>query len=165
MKKERSALREPMVWLMVGLPAASVVAGLGLVAAAVLSGGADEVSDTVQRTGQIQVSELGPDANALSMKLSAVLRLDDTAVEILPVNGLFVRDQSLVLVLSHPTDAGKDRRLILAPTATGWRLTGKLRSDHDWIARLGPVDGSWRVQGRIKSGTHAVYLRPALAAD
>ena len=61
---ERPFLREPMVWLMLGLPLASVVAGVGLLVAAVRSGGADEVTDVVQGTAQIQVSTLGPDARA-----------------------------------------------------------------------------------------------------
>ena len=101
---ERRALREPMVWLMIGLPAASVVAGLMLVATAVRSGGADEVTDAVRRTAQIQVSELGPDAQAEAMKLSAVLSIDKAATRILPVSGEFVRSEALLLTLSHPTD-------------------------------------------------------------
>ncbi|MFA6986249.1 MAG: FixH family protein [Arenimonas sp.] len=162
---ERSPLREPMVWLMVGLPAVSVIAGIGLVVAAVRSGGADQVSDKVQRTAQIQVTELGPDARAQAMKLSAVLRLEANAVDVLPVNGEFARDQALVLRLSHPTDAALDRKLTLQPTTLGWRAAGDLRASHDWIAQLAPGDGHWRVHGRIEAGQRASYLGPALVGD
>ena len=162
---ERSALREPMVWLMLGLPAASVVAGVGLVVAAVRSGGADEVSDKVQHTAQVQVAELGLDARAQAMQLSALLRLEDAAVEVLPVNGAFARDQALELTLSHPTDATRDRRMILRPSDSGWRLATDIRAGHDWIAQLASADGKWRIRGRIKAGQRATYLRPALSGD
>lgn len=162
---DRSPLREPMVWLMIGLPAASVIAGVGLVVAAVHSGGADQVSDNVQRTAQIQVTELGPDSRAQAMKLSAVLRLEATAVDVLPVNGEFVRDQALVLSLRHPTDASLDRQLALQATTLGWRAKGDLRASHDWIVELAPGDGQWRVHGRIQAGQRASYLGPALVGD
>jgi hypothetical protein len=151
-----------MVWLVVGLPAASVVAGLLLVAAAVRSGGADEVADDVRRTAQIQVSELGPDAQAESMKLSAVLSLDNTATQVLPVNGQFLRDQVLLLTLSHPAEAAQDRRLELKPTELGWRADAQVLPSHDWIVQLAPADGSWRLRGRLRAGQRAAHLEPAL---
>lgn len=162
---ERSALREPMVWLMLGLPAASVVAGIALLVAAVRSGGADEVSDKVQRTAQVQVTELGPDARAQAMQLSVVLRVEDSAVEILPVNGAFARDHTLELTLSHPTDATRDRHMILRPSGSGWRIATDVRAGHDWITQLAPADGQWRLRGRIKTGQRAAYLRPAISGD
>ena len=162
---ERPALREPMVWLIVGLPAASVVAGIMLVITAVRSGGADTVIDDVQRTAQIQVTELGPDARARSMNLAAVLRLDAGTIEVLPVSGEFASNGALILTLSHPTDATQDRRLSLRPTSLGWRIAGDARADHDWIAQLAPVDRRWRVRGRLKAGQESAYLGPALVAD
>jgi hypothetical protein len=162
---ERSAFREPMVWLIVGLPAASVVAGLLLLTSAVRSGGADEVNDQVQRTAQIQQSELGPDARAASMKLSAVLSLGEGTVDLLPASGEFSRDRALVLSLSHPVDASQDRRLILQPSKLGWHAAVDIPVGHDWILRLAPLDGRWRLQGRLKIGEHAVRLAPALGIE
>ena len=49
MTDRKSFWREPMVWLVFGLPLASIVAGVTLVVIAVRSGGADTVSDQVQR--------------------------------------------------------------------------------------------------------------------
>ena len=154
-----------MVWLMLGLPAASVVAGIGLLVVALRSGGADTVRDEVQRTAQAQVSELGPDARAEAMKLSALLRLEGSSLEVLPVNGEFARDEGLLLTLSHPTDAAQDRELILQPTALGWRALTDARATHDWIAVLAPIDRQWRMRARLRSGQRAVLLRPALGAD
>lgn len=163
---ERSPWREPMVWLMIGLPIASVVAGIALAVAAVRSGGADSVSDEVQRIAQIQLTELGPDARAKSMKLSAVLHLEEAAIEVIPVHGQFMRNQPIILTLSHPTEARLDRRLILQPTELGWRVTGNVRVTHDWIVQLAPIDDNlWRVRGRLKTGQRALYLQPALIGD
>ena len=162
---ERRAFREPMVWLMIGLPAASVVAGLMLVATAVRSGGADEVTDAVRRTAQIQVSELGPDAQAEAMKLSAVLSVDKAATRILPVSGEFVRSEVLLLTLSHPTDSTQDRQLTLEPTELGWSAVAEIGTAHDWFAQLAPVDGRWRLRGRLEAGQRAAHLGPALVGN
>jgi uncharacterized protein len=162
---EPRALREPMVWLMIGLPAASVVAGLLLVATAVRSGGADEVTDEVKRTAQIQVSELGPDEQAQSMKLSAVLSIDQATAQVLPVNGEFVRNEALLLTLSHPTDSAQDIKLTLEPSELGWSSAAELESTHDWIAQLTPADGRWRLRGRIEIGQRAAHMGPALVGN
>jgi hypothetical protein len=161
----RSPTREPMVWLMVGLPAASVVAGVLLVATAIRSGGADTVNDEVRRTAQIQQTDLSPDSRASSMGLSAVLRVEGSAIEVLPATGEFQRDQAILLILGHPTDAGQDRQLILRPGEQGWNVVGKLRRDHDWIVQLTSADRRWRLRGRWKSGERATRLAPALAVD
>lgn len=161
----RPAHREPLVWLVWGLPAASVVAGLLLVVAAVRSGGADEVSDKVQRHAQIQVSELGPDQSANAMNVAVILRIASGSIEVLPVSGDVPRGKPLVLSLNHPTDATRDLRLVLRPTGQGWSATSKADTSHDWIARLGPTNGAWRVLGRVHAGGQAVRLASALEAN
>lgn len=160
---ERNPLREPMMWLVIGLPIAAVVAGVALIVISVRSGSVDAVIDPVQRTAQVQVSELGPDQRAGALKLSAVLRVGNGMVELLPVSGDFARDQPLTLVLSHPSQAAQDRSLSLAPSELGWRATIELPADHDWLLRLTPVDGSWRLRGRLPVGQQAAHLGPALA--
>lgn len=160
---ERSPLREPMLWLVIALPLASVVAGVGLVITAVRSGGDDVGIDPVQRMAQVQQSELGPDARATAMQLSAVLRLQPGRIEVYPAHGEFPRDQPLRLRLVHPTDAALDRAAELLPDALGWHADGDFSAAHDWRVQLAPADGHWRVQGRLQAGQQAVNLRPALA--
>ena len=162
MTTQRPAWREPMVWLTAGLPVASVVAGLLLVVTAVRAGGADEVDAPVQRRAQIQLSELGPDEAAQRLQLAALVRLDPDAVEVLPVSGTLPRASQLVLTLSHPTDATQDRRIELAPGANGWRAPATVPVDHDWLVRVSPADGHWRVVGRMVRGA-PTRLGPALA--
>ncbi|UNK48781.1 FixH family protein [Lysobacter sp. S4-A87] len=163
-------LRMPIMWLVIGLPVLSIVAGVGLVVVAVRSGSTDAVIDPVQRTAQIQVTELGPDARAQALKLSAVLRVGKDMVELLPVGGGFGegdvrRDEPLTLVLSHPSEAAQDRTVILKPSELGWRADIEPASDHDWLLQLSPADGSWRLRGRLPAGQQAAHLAPALADD
>ena len=150
-----------MVWLTAGLPAASVVAGVLLVVTAVRAGGADEVDTTVQRRAQIQLSELGPDEAAHRLQLAALVRLEPDAVELLPVSGPLPRAKQLVLTLSHPTDATQDRRIELAPSANGWQAAAAIPADHDWLVRVTPTDGHWRVVGRMVRSA-PTRLGPAL---
>ena len=152
-----------MVWLVVALPLASVVAGIALLVIAARSGGTDAVADPVQRTAQIQVTDLGPDARARQLQLTAILRTDANLVEVLPVTGAFQRDAPLRLALHHPARADADRELLLQPTEQGWRAAATLDGSHDWNARVAPVGGAWRLQGRLPIGQRAAHLQSSLA--
>ena len=165
MNGQRSPWREPMVWLVVALPLASVVAGIALLVIAAGSGSTDAVADPVQRTAQIQVADLGPDARARQLRLTAILRTEANLVEVLPVTGAFQRDAPLRLALHHPARADADRTLLLQPTDSGWRAAATVDGSHDWIARLAPVGGAWRLQGRLPMGQRAVHLASALAGE
>ncbi|QSX73745.1 FixH family protein [Lysobacter arenosi] len=163
-------LRMPVMWLVVGLPILSIVAGVGLLVVALRSGSTDAVIDTVQRTAQIQTTELGPDARAKALQLSAVLRVGKDMIELLPVGGGFGdgnvrRDEPLTLILSHPSEAAQDRTVTLAPSELGWRANIEASPDHDWLLQLTPADRSWRLRGRLPAGQRAAHLAPALADD
>lgn len=162
--------RNPVMWLVIGLPLLSIVAGVGLVVIALRSGGDDAVIDTVQRTAQIQTTELGPDERARSMKLSAVLHVDAKGVDALPVGGGFAngdvpRDVPLSLTLSHPSDASRDVRVELKPSELGWRADLALEPGHDWLLQLTPADAQWRLRGRLVAGQGAAHLAPALTGE
>jgi len=162
--ERRPAWREPMVWLVAGLPLASVIAGIGLLVIASRSGGSDSIADPVRRTAQIQTADLGPDALAQQLQLSAVVRIDDAGnVHLLPVSGDFRRDAPLHIALRHPARADLDRDLLLAPDENGWMASANIDTRHDWNVQLSPQDGRWRLQGRVPSGQRAAHLRPALS--
>lgn len=152
-----------MVWLVAGLPLASIVAGLALLVIASRSGSTDAVADRVQRTAQVQVADLGPDARARQLRLTAILRTEGDLVEVLPVSGDFRRDAPLRLALHHPARAGADRTLLLQPTGLGWRAAATIEGRHDWNARLSAEDGAWRLQGRLPAGQRAAHLDSALS--
>lgn len=199
---KRHPLREPMVWLLIGLPVVAVVAGI---ATLVISsrGGGDSVIDPVERTAQIQTVALGPDERARELKLSAVLQVDGRQLLLLPASGTWTldttapssaapagqggdahadvavadaaqrrrdgtsHDRPLSLVLSHPTDATRDLQVELQPAELGWRaeLGQALDPGHDWLLQLGPVDGHWRLQGRLIANQQAARLGPSLQGD
>ncbi len=154
--------KEPMVWLVWGLPLASIVAGVGLVVTAVRAGGADVVIDDVQRVSQIQTTDLGPDERAAQRKLSALVQIRPDHVELTAVTGELERDGGLVLVMTHPTDAAQDLRLPLARTTTGWTASADIDTRHDWNLQLAPANDHWRIRGRLQKDTQASRLAPAL---
>ena len=78
-----------MVWLVFGLPALVVVAGISTLVIAIKHRDGGEVTDQVQRTAQIQQTDLGPDARAGAMGLRVLLRERDGRIEVLPVAGNF----------------------------------------------------------------------------
>lgn len=161
----RPAWREPMVWLMVGLPLASVITGFMLLATAIRSGGADEVDDQVQHRAQAQVSELAPDEHAAALQLAVLLQVRPGRIDLLPVSGALPRRQPLTLSLRHPTDSSLDQVVVLLPTAQGWGAQVTLANGHDWLLRLAPADATWRLVGRLPLRSAAARLGPALPAN
>jgi len=166
----RPAWREPMVWLVALIPVAAIAATLWMVLAASDAPGTDDaVADPVRRTAQVQQADLGPDARADALRLSAVIRRSARGtrqvVELLPVDGAFGSANVLSLALRHPARAEADRTLLLRRTDSGWRGEADFDVAHDWILQLMPADGSWRLQGRWPARQQAAYLRPALQAE
>lgn len=159
--------RNPVLWLVIALPAAVIVAGFATLYIAIDAGGSDAIPDEVRRTAQIQTTELGPDERAATLKLSAVFSVRDAHVEVLPASGALVDDkrlrgQPLRLLLAHPTDGAQDIELQLQPTAAGWRAAHALDPRHDWRIQLMPEGTAWRLRGRLPVGQRGVLLAPAV---
>ena len=164
MTEKKSIWRMPVMWLVVGLPLASIIAGVGLVITAVNTGGADSVTDKVDRMSQIQTTDLGPDTQAQVLKLSAIMRVDGGMVEVLPVTGEFKRNAPLRLSLEHPLQAQEDRVLELKPSVHGWQVEADIDETHDWRLQLTPADTQWRLKGRLPKQQHATRLAPSVPA-
>lgn len=156
------AWREPMVWLVAVIPALSVVASIALLVAASRSGDIDSVADDVQRTSQVQQTDLGPDLRARELGLSAVLRVDGNTLRLRPVAGHFDRDAPLELHLRHPALARLDQRIVLSFDREGWQATAPAEAEHAWNVELAPAEGRWRLLGRWETGLRAVHLAPAV---
>ncbi len=163
----RAWFREPMMWLVLALPASVVVAGFVTLAIAIRSGGDDAVRDPGSRVGKAQTADLGPERSAARLGLQArlVLSADTEAVELRAEAGEFDRD-SLTLVLTHPLDAAGDLSLNLI-RADESRFVGRLHipRDHAWNLILEPDDGQWRLQGRLPHGALSADLAPAVDND
>lgn len=157
------------MWLVVAIPALSVVASLALlVAASRSSGNNDMVVDKVQRTGQIQVADIGPDARAMELKLGAVLQSADGMLRVFPAGGDFLLNQPLYLQLLHPNRQDDDVSLTLIPDELGWHVKYTASIANDWNLQLrdgdGATSGSWRLRGRLPRGQRATHLGHALDA-
>lgn len=164
--RPRPWYREPMLWLVIGLPLCSVVAGLGLLGFALHAGDADAVPDEVRRMSQIQLSDLEADHAARRRGLQATLVISpDTGALRLTLADEPAATGALELRFVHPLQAAEDRQLTLTPTAGAWlgRFDGTL--DHGWLLQLRPTDGQWRLSGRLAAGQHEVTLVPRLAGD
>lgn len=160
---KRPPWREPMVWLVAAIPTAAVIGTIALFVVASRSSGTDDAVDaTVQRTAQVQVSNLGPDAAAERLGLTAVVRRAPKFIEVVPVKGQFNRNAGLVLALNHPARADLDRNIALKPTTTGWRGEHDVDFSHDWNVQLREEGGNWRLQGRWIAAQQATFLQPAL---
>lgn len=163
--RRRHPLREPMVWLVIALPLAAVLAGIWMMVLSSRGGSIDSVPDDVQRTGQIQTTDLGPDERAARLKLGAVLQSEEGVLRVFPAGGEFRRGEPLRLQLLHPYEADADEAITLAPDELGWQAEFALDASHDWNLQLADEAGSWRLRGRLPRGQHAAHLGPALEAQ
>ena len=157
----RPGWREPLVWLVFGIPAIAVVALVWMVFIAAGPGSTDSVDPDVRRTAQIQTVDMSPDQAAAKLGLAALLRIDGEAVEIVPLHAGFDTARPLQLILQHPARQDRDRALVLKPSAAGWRVeAAKLDRVHDWNLQLTQQGGNWRLKGRLPRGQLATRLQP-----
>ena len=156
-----SPWRQPMMWLVVGLPAATVIGLVSLVIIAAGPGSTDSIDTSVQRTGRMQTADLGPDQTAARLQLAALLRVDGESLEMLPLHAGFDTSKPLQLSMRHPARADLDRSFELQPQRGAWRFASpELDLGHDWTLQLTPQDGSWRLQGRLDKGQLSARLQP-----
>lgn len=157
----RPAWLEPMLWLVIGLPLAAIIASLLLVVQAVHGGPDDAVIDPVQRTAQMQVRDATPERQASRLGLSLTLLATAQNLQLVPVTGSIDRTTPLQLTLAHPADDDHDIHLTLLPSPQGWSGPPIDVNANDWIVSLTAADGSWRLQGRLVRGQQALLLRSA----
>jgi uncharacterized protein len=163
MNDRRPAWREPMVWLVAALPAAAVIFGIWMLVVSNRAGNNDAVADKVQRTAQIQTTDLGPDERAQQLGLRAVLHVTKVGVQVFAAGGTFARNEPLKLTLLHPNQSAEDRIVDLKPDATGWSTKLDLDTHHDWNLQLTDAKGNWRLQGRLQRGQPTALLNSSLA--
>jgi len=134
--------RNPVAWLMILIPAATVVAGFWTLWLAASESGVDSNPDTVRRTAQIQVSSLEPDENAsrLGLRGRVIIEAGSVLVVVTPSAGTIAPQLQLV----HPIEDSLDRAINL---------------------RVVAADASWRVVGRYYPGDTEVQLEPAVSSQ
>jgi len=166
--KPRRWYREPMLWLALGIPLATIAAGLETLRLASAGDGDDVEPQPVTRTAQAQEADLGPDLEAARRALQAHVRPDpdDPGRLVVDLPGVAASEGPLTLDFVHPMFAREDRRLLLAWTEGAWQARAPWPSGK-WKVTLVDRQQRWRLAGSTAatpgSGGIAVILRPALA--
>lgn len=155
---------EPMVWLVIGIPFATVIAGVSTVATAIHVGNVDSVIDPVKRTGKMQEFKMTGDREAARLGLLAEGFVDsETHALKLRLAGDLPNAASLKLTFAHPVRTSEDRTtMVIAHGTTDFHGRAEIELDHDWNLILAPEDGSWRLIGRFLANTQTFELVPAL---
>ncbi len=161
MNRTNSTWREPMVWMLIGLPLASVVIGFALLFAAVRPGRED--METVGKT--THVGRMLVSAEPLSVPTDVatqglVLRIKGDMIEALPMDGDFPRGGKLTLTLTSPDSARETRTYHLAPSELGWRGVGSLDGAQGWVVQLAPDNAAWLLHGHWMPQARSIRLNP-----
>lgn len=163
MTEARKSWQEPMVWLMLGIPAATVVAGLATLAIAIRSGSMDTVPSSVQRIAKAQVLNSAIDDFTASRNYRGYLILDRST------------EAWQVSLKTTPADLGLSAAHVLfvhpnlAANDTGIELRagdGVLQKALGFTPQQIIVTddaGTWRLVGTY-SGQSTIALTPALMA-
>lgn len=143
--------RQFWVWLVIAIPAVSVLSGLVLVFIAV-TGSDDLVVDNYYKQGKAinQVLDQGARARELSLGAALTFRFASNDVQ-LSLAGQGELPAQLRLALLHPIEADFDQTILLEAIAPGSyraKVSGPLH--HRYHLRLSPADGEqWRLNGSI----------------
>lgn len=151
-----------VAWLVLGIPAATLLAGLATLRVAAGGSATDASPDAVRRVAQVQQVALDADAAAAREGMSATLHVDDGALrlELRPAPGV----EAPVLQLVHPIESDADQVVQFEPGPAGWRHPGTYPDGVAWHLRLSAPDGRWRLVGRHVPGATRIELAPAVPA-
>lgn len=154
--------REPMLWLVIAIPLATIPAGLATLWLAARDPASTASADeSARRMGQMQFAEVAADVEAARLHLrgSAAVQADRTRLEVRlagPVQG------RLELHLRHSGDPARDQRVPLESLGDGRWVARVAALGHDaWNARVESSAG-WRLAGRIEHDATAFELVPAI---
>lgn len=154
--------REPMLWLVIAIPLATIPAGLATLWLAARDPASTATADEdARRVGQMQFADLAADVEAARLHLhgSAQVQADGTRIEVRlagPAEG------SLVLRLRHASDPMRDQRVPLEALGDGRWVARVEALGHDaWNARV-EASAGWRLAGRIERDTTVFELVPAI---
>ncbi len=162
---ERSAVpwyRQPWPWLLIAIPATTVVAGLATLAIAIHTDDA-VVADDFRREGLAIYRDPRRDAAAQALGISALLVHDEKAGQVTAqlVGRIEKAPSRLVLILSHATRAKHDQMIYLERSGAIYQAAlGQLPQGH-WTLELGPQDRSWRLRGEFQERISRLVLQPS----
>ena len=152
--------RQPMVWLVIAIPAATVPAGLATVAIAMH--GADPVVADDYRADALGVNrDSARDLAATTGDVHATLIAADGTVTVTLRAASERAPQELMLHLSHATLASADRVVhIPRAGAESYRVAIAALPPGHWRAELAPDSGTWRLRGEFQAPLQELALDP-----
>ena len=145
----RAWYREPWPWILIAIPAVSVILGIAMVVLAVRT---DDglVTGDYYRQGLAINKVLERDAKAQALGLRASIGFDASRTLIRAViTGKVERDRVVRISFAHPTRAGFDRKTMLVPDGTGtWEgRIEPLVATEKWHVTLEEPQEGWRLTG------------------
>lgn len=142
----RPAWREPLVWMVVGIPALTVVAGLFTWWIAAQRADSNVAEDWYKRGVAINRSlERESRAQALGLRAELTLAADNDLR--LRLSGDAVLPPTVTVLLTHPVRAEQDRRLSLDRQPDGtYRTVSPLVASGNWGVSIEAQD--WRIAAR-----------------
>ena len=166
LKTPRVWYRQPYVWMLVAIPAASVVMGVVMVTLSIVSYDGLVVDDYYKRGLEIN-RVLDRDRAAQRMGLAGDLRLDATGTRLLldAAAGGFRTPARVGLQLSYATRAGLDREISLSPISAVDYAGPVLRLQPGrWYLQAFADD--WRITGTMMvPGSPRVRLAPDVVPE
>lgn len=163
--KSRKWYREPMVWLVLMIPAAAVVMGAVMLTLAISTYDGLVVDDYYKRGLQINRS-IERDASAQAYGLASIVRLGESGGVIeasLDGDASFEAPEMVNLRLYHATRPGLDLHLMLRRIAPGRYLASRPElAPGRWYAQL-DAEG-WRLKGELQGIKGAQQMRLGRAA-
>lgn len=160
--KTTSAIKEPMVWLMFGIPLLTAVAGFYTLHIAGLAKATDVVNMPVTRVAQVQQSDFTADLAAARLNISAQLDISSGHWVVTSPNHL--NNASLLLELQHPIDQARDIRLVLDKQGNRFVSNTAVSKNHDWLLQLSDPHSQWRLVGRLRKQSNTAKLRASVLA-
>lgn len=137
-----------MVWLIIALPIVAVVASL--ITVVIASRNADTlVKGDYQKEGLALHQHTERDLRARQLGLAARIQQVNGELRVELSGHPEPTPESLVLLLTHPTQATKDFAVNLSHV-DGKVYMGKASPSQgaNWVVQLEPADQSWRLSGR-----------------
>lgn len=150
----------PIVWLVIIIPASSVVLGLALVVIASINAD-DVVVDDWYKQGKTINRSLDEEAIAERFGLSVDLALDeDHANATLTAKTAIAWPETLHVALRHPTFSAKDQTLALSHQGDGEYQGDAIDYDgQESVIMITPNDKYWRLQQRVSMTGETITVR------
>ncbi len=144
--------REPWPWLLMIAPLAAVAGGAVTIALAMESFDG-LVAEDYYKQGLAVNQRLARADRAQVLGINGMLKVDASAngAARAELEARGVRDEALVLTLSHPTRAGLDQRVILRATGEE-RYAGSMAvlAPGRWQVIVEDGAGQWRIRGELQ---------------